>query len=763
MKSVRRVREDDYNIIPLPEAATPSGSSSLLQPTREDNKLRVEDRAAHDWYRFVLSYPAHIVRTYVERFGLDSKHTILDPFCGTGTTIVECKKLGIPSCGIEPNPMAVFASRTKIDWEVDPDQLVAHATHIAKLTLQKFDEQGIQDETALELFGRQTKPQTALRALAPELVKLLLTDSISPLPLHKVLLLLEILEENREPRLLAHEHIALAKSLVSEISNLHFGPEIGVGAIKKDTAVVGPWLRAVKRVTEDIRHLQAMAGIPATVHQADARDIAILLRPQSVDAVITSPPYPNEKDYTRTTRLESVLLGFIKSKDDLRRLKQNLVRSNTRSVYKSDTDDRLVEGHDAIQQLAEAIERRRIELGKTSGFERLYARVTKLYFGGMLRHLMDLRPVLRPGAQLAYVVGDQASYLRVMIRTGQLLADLATSVGYEVVGIDLFRTRLATATREQLREEVVILRWPAPPKLNGYQNHASENHLALKDEPIEPSMKTKPTIKPSKRVNRYSAIIEKLFFSKYEKGMREVPFEREEMEKFAAKLKVKLPKNLGDLVYSFRYRALLPATITSLAGEQEVWIIRPAGRSRYSFALVKNTPILPNEHMAVTKVPDATPGIVAKYAFNDEQALLAKVRYNRLVDIFSGVTCYSLQNHLRTTVPEMGQVETDEIYIGVDKKGAHYVFPVQAKGGKDKLSIVQIEQDFAVCATKFPLLVCRPIAAQFMDEGVIALFEFEAGDNGVTISSEKHYKLVSPKEVTDADLETYRGRLNPPA
>src|SRR5438552_13530294 len=192
---------------------------------------------------------------------------------------------------------------------------------------------------------------------------------------------------------------------------------------------------------------------------------------------------------------------------------------------------------------------------------------------------------------------------------------------------------------------------------------------------------------------------------------------------------------------------------------RKIWVIRPTGRSKYSFALVKNTPILPNEHMAVTKVPDATPGIVAKYAFNDEQALLAKVRYNRLVDIFSGVTCYSLQNHLRTTVPEMGQVETDEIYVGVDKKGAHYVFPIQAKGGKDKLNVVQIEQDFAVCATKFPLLVCRPIAAQFMAEGVIALFEFESGENGVTISSERHYKLVAPKEVTDTDLHTYRGRL----
>jgi len=56
-------------------------------------------------------------------------------------------------------------------------------------------------------------------------------------------------------------------------------------------------------------------------------------------------------------------------------------------------------------------------------------------------------------------VGDQASYLRIMIRTGQLLASLAEQLGYEVVSIDLFRTRLATATREQLREEVVVLRW----------------------------------------------------------------------------------------------------------------------------------------------------------------------------------------------------------------------------------------------------------------------------------------------------------------
>jgi hypothetical protein len=256
----------------------------------------------------------------------------------------------------------------------------------------------------------------------------------------------------------------------------------------------------------------------------------------------------------------------------------------------------------------------------------------------------------------------------------------------------------------------------------------------------------------------YVSIIEKIFRSKFKPGMRGVDFEREEIVKFGKALKVDLPKNLGDLVYSFRYRAALPARIQATAGEGEAWIIRPAGRSKYRFVLVPNRPLVPNPNMTATKVPDSTPGIVAKYAFNDEQALLAQVRYNRLVDIFSGVTCYSLQNHLRTTVPEMGQVETDEIYVGVDKKGIHYVFPIQAKGGTDRLSIVQIEQDFAVCARKFPSLLCRPVAAQFMQNGVIALFEFEQSDAGVSISSEKHYKLVPPEEVTETDLDGYRHR-----
>lgn len=262
----------------------------------------------------------------------------------------------------------------------------------------------------------------------------------------------------------------------------------------------------------------------------------------------------------------------------------------------------------------------------------------------------------------------------------------------------------------------------------------------------------------AKEKNRYSLLMERIFEKYFKKGAQELTFEREDLVKTASELGIKLPKNLGDVVYSFRYRANLPESILNRAPEGLEWVIRPIGKARYKFSLTAMPRIIPNKLLSETKIPDATPGIITKYAVNDEQGLLTKLRYNRLVDIFTGVTCYSLQSHLRTTVPDMGQVETDELYVGVDQRGAQYVFPVQAKGGTDQIGIVQIEQDFALCAAKFPLLICRPIASQFIDDNLIALFAFEEGTTGISVLAEKHYRLVPHEEMTAEDLESYRNR-----
>lgn len=258
--------------------------------------------------------------------------------------------------------------------------------------------------------------------------------------------------------------------------------------------------------------------------------------------------------------------------------------------------------------------------------------------------------------------------------------------------------------------------------------------------------------------NRYSQIIEAIFSKYFQKGSKQILFERSDIVTAAKNLRIRLPKNLGDVLYSFRYRTPLPDSIVEKAPKGFEWIIRPAGRARYKFVLATKSAIVPSKILAETKISDATPGVIAKYKLNDEQSLLAKLRYNRLIDIFTGLTCYSLQNHLRTTVPNIGQVETDEIYIGIDKRGAHYVIPVQAKGGSDKIGIVQIEQDFSVCETKFPGLLCRLIAAQFMEEDLIALFECQRTGEGIRVSVEKHYRLVDPENLTAEELESYRTR-----
>ena len=258
--------------------------------------------------------------------------------------------------------------------------------------------------------------------------------------------------------------------------------------------------------------------------------------------------------------------------------------------------------------------------------------------------------------------------------------------------------------------------------------------------------------------SRYAQIIETIFTDNYREGVTQIDFVREDIPKVAERLGIKLPLNLGDVIYSMKYRTALPATIVATERDGLHWAIRSTGRSKYRLVLGPPATIRPTELLSETKVPDSTPGLIAMYAQGDEQALLARLRYNRMIDTFTGITCYSLQNHLRTYVEDFGQVETDELYVGIDRRGAHYVIPVQAKGGTDILNIVQVEQDLALCREKFPSVICKPIAAQFMGKDLIALFEFEESDVGVSLVRERHYRLVPPDEMSADDMAAYRQR-----
>ena len=409
------------------------------------NKLFAGDQPLHDWYRFVLSFPPHLVREYLDRFGLKQGDTILDPFCGTGTTLVEAKLHYLRGVGIEANRMAHFASSVKCNWQVDANGFFEDCQAVAKLAKKRI-------KTAQEN-----------RTFSDEQFELILQDSIDAIPLHRTLTLKDIIEENDSP-FKNHQLLALATSTVRFCSRLHFGPEVGVSRKKKvDDDVVQCWLSVIQRMYRDLVDMNGqdtrLSFYPATVNFGDARNADCFLAKNSIDAVFTSPPYPNEKDYTRTTRLESVLLGFLNDKFELREMKEGLLRSNTRNVYKDDQDDDYISHNSEVLRIADEVEQKRIRMGKTSGFEKQYHRVVRLYFGGMARHLENLKPFLKKGAMLGYVVGDQASFLQTYIPTGKILGDIAVHLGYHLDSIDLFRTRYATATRKDMNEEIVVLKW----------------------------------------------------------------------------------------------------------------------------------------------------------------------------------------------------------------------------------------------------------------------------------------------------------------
>ena len=432
------------------------------------NAVQKEDLPVHGWYRFVLSYPPHLVRRYMDAFALNGKDVVLDPFCGTGTTLVEAKKTGIPSIGCDAHPFAAMVSRVKTNWSLEAVILRPLLDRILKRTERIATQHGLSSLSFDALLLQETSASLNGFRLTEEEERILPTGFLSQRPLQRLLILRQEIEQQTEGQPTeAREFflVALANVVAQGAGNFAFGPEIYRTKPKPDYDVLGHFARHAEKMCLEIEAVQAagLAATPSLIISADARDLAQL--PEDISAVITSPPYPNEKDYTRTTRVESILLRLMTDKASLRGVKESLLRSNTRNIFVDDRDGEEVREIASIQKICRQIETRRIELNKDSGFERLYHKVVAHYFGGMRRHLRSLRPKLRGKARLAYVVGDQLSFLMVPIATARLLAEVAGAEGYKTIGCDLWRERVGTKVRNSLtnqktvriREEILLL------------------------------------------------------------------------------------------------------------------------------------------------------------------------------------------------------------------------------------------------------------------------------------------------------------------
>jgi tRNA G10 N-methylase Trm11 len=430
------------------------------------NVLQKDDAPVHGWYRFVLSFPPHLVRQYLQSFGASAQSLILDPFCGTGTTLVEAKKRGVPSIGCDAHPFAAMVSRVKTNWDLNLDLLRKRFKLILRRVNAESNKHGLEALSFDALMLEET-PINGYR-LSEEEERLLPTGFLSQRPLQRLLVLRDEIESvTSDDAVPIREFflVALAHVTANGAGNFAFGPEIYRTKPKPDYDVAGHFARQVDLMLSHLGEMQRLRRncVRTAVYESDARTLDSI--EDKVSGVITSPPYPNEKDYTRTTRVEAILLRIVSNREALREVKESMLRSNTRNVFVNDQDSDEVRNIDSIQKVCRQIEKRRVELEKDSGFERLYHKVVAHYFGGMRRHLRVLRPKLRTNAQLAYVVGDQLSFLMVPVATATLLAEVAELEGYRTVRIDLWRERVGTKVKNsetnaktvRIREEILVL------------------------------------------------------------------------------------------------------------------------------------------------------------------------------------------------------------------------------------------------------------------------------------------------------------------
>ena len=256
------------------------------------------------------------------------------------------------------------------------------------------------------------------------------------------------------------------------------------------------------------------------------------------------------------------------------------------------------------------------------------------------------------------------------------------------------------------------------------------------------------------KLTDYDKVIETLFREKC-KGksgneLAVIDFNKDEVVAIAKKLRITI-RNVPDIVYTYRSRSSLPDSIRAKGN----WFIQPKGKGKFAFVRTKRDPFIQiQEGLASIEILNALPEIVEKYTAYDEQGLLSTIRYNRLVDVFTEITCFHLQSHIRTTV-KGGQIEVDDLYIGIDQDGVTYILPLEAKSPdeRDKLNWVQASNMVLYARQKFPHLICRPLAAKPIDRNRIYLMEFENNPDfeKIKIKNIRLYKLFRGKKQSALD------------
>lgn len=412
----------------------------------------------HNWYYFVLGYTPKFPDFILEREGMTSNHFVVDPFMGSGTTLVACKHKGIPSAGIDANDYFIDVVNTKTNWNIDIEKLKCYRDKIIASITELFN--GFKSENNTEhqdhLFTQEKLVwENYTRQHRQEMMS---ERYISNIPFAKLHLLKQQTDNLVQEKTLKSFFDLAISSIIVPVSNVNYGPGFGVAKAKIDVDVLDVFTKKINRMISDmllVKDNQRKTSVE--IKHGDSREITKHFAVESVDLMITSPPYPGDHEYTKHTRLELIFMGYASDIHEFRTIKKRMIRGSTTNIYKEDIDGQHVKHFQSIQKVTKLIEQRLIDDNATSGFEKLYTRLVWEYFGGMYRMLTETKKVLKRGGKISLLVSDSHAFKMVHILTANILAEIGLDIGYTNAKIELWQDKPSTSHNYHLRENILTL------------------------------------------------------------------------------------------------------------------------------------------------------------------------------------------------------------------------------------------------------------------------------------------------------------------
>jgi hypothetical protein len=345
---------------------------------------------------------------------------------------------GLNAIGVDANPLMCLISEVKTTWDIDLIKL----KKAYKKTVKKFI--GLASKIESYIFKNNFLKKMPMRELNQWMCQRMQKE---------VSLMKDLINEIEDPKIKKIFLVILGKAAF-DASYVALCPGTTFYPHRKKEPFLDVFCKKIIQVYEDLELIQKFDSYGKTkIFNKSATETSLFIDENSIDFLITSPPYPNDLEYTRQTRLELYLLDFVNNMADVQRLKKKMIKGSTKLIYKEDNFGDFIKDFKSIQQVADKIGTALAD--KNWGFD--YPKMIREYFGGMYISLKEFHKVLKKGAYNLQIVGDQ-TYKNIVIPVGKIFVEMAKDIGYSDAHIELFRIRRSTTHDIPLPEEIVVMR-----------------------------------------------------------------------------------------------------------------------------------------------------------------------------------------------------------------------------------------------------------------------------------------------------------------